>query len=106
MSGSCNHLASIGLSGLATPNIKSQMFIVLLEGLVPCSLLRSDVQLQVKLYFCFCGRKLTNVILKCSNLEDVLKWNLVQNMLFKFCNSRVSVVFCELVLFSNSGTIF
>lgn len=30
-------------------------------------------------------------MLEGSNLEDVFKWNLVQNMLFKFCNSRVGV---------------
>lgn len=59
-SGSCSSLASIGLSVLVTPNIKSLMVIVLIEGLVPCPML-NDVQLQVKLYLCFSGRKLKNV---------------------------------------------
>ena len=36
---------------------------------------------------------------KGSNLEDVFKWNLIQNIISKFCNSRISVDFCNLCYF-------
>jgi len=46
---------------LGIHNIKNQMAVVLIECLVPCPVLRSEVQLQVKLCLCFSGRKLKNV---------------------------------------------